>query len=331
MASTDALRPLRDFELGYWLSAEEHPPRALVGFAGAAEAAGFTLAGISDHAAPWVPQQHHSAYVWSVLGGIATTTTQLRVGTGVTAPIHRQHPFTIAHAAATVEAMMPGRFFLGLGTGELLNEHFFGDPWPPPARRRAMVQEAIEIIRSLWQGKRVSHRGEHFTLERAQLFSRPAATPPLVVAASGREMARVAGRCGDALFGVDADPDLVDSFLAATDGVGTKPRIAQLHLCWASSDAAAISTIRSWWPHAAVPPSILHELALPAQFAAVAAHATDEDLRRSMPCGPDPEPVVSAIRRFTAAGYSAVLLHQVGPDQAGFLEFSRRHLLEAFA
>src|SRR5215207_1587546 len=151
MVSTDALGD-GGVELGYWLSSEEHTPAALVRNAVAAERSGFRTAMISDHLSPWTPSQGQSGFVWTVLGAIATATTTLRVGTGVTAPIHRLHPLVVAHAAATVEALMPGRFFLGLGSGERLNEEPLGERWPRPGERRAMLCEAVEIIQALWGG-----------------------------------------------------------------------------------------------------------------------------------------------------------------------------------
>src|SRR3977135_3468798 len=172
MDSTDALGSPDRVEVGYWLSREGHPADALVDHAVSAERAGFRTAMISDHFAPWIPLQGNSPFVWSVLGGIASSTTSLRVGTGVTAPVHRMHPLVIAHAAATVEVMMPGRFFLGLGTGERLNEHVMGERWPAPKERRSMLREAVRLIRDLWSGSTVSRRGEHFTVEQATLHTR---------------------------------------------------------------------------------------------------------------------------------------------------------------
>ncbi len=171
-------------ELGYWLSSEEHDPKVLVRNAARAEEVGFRLAGISDHFHPWVPEQGQSPFVWSVLGGIAEATDQLRVGTGVTAPLIRMHPAIVAHAAATAAVMLDGRFFLGVGTGERLNEHITGVHWPRPDVRREMLEEAVSMIRRLWEGEPVEHHGAHYTVEQAQLFTRPERPPPIVVAGS---------------------------------------------------------------------------------------------------------------------------------------------------
>ena len=325
MASTDVLGSTDALELGYWLSSEEHSPSALVRHARAAEAAGFRTAMISDHFSPWVPEQANSGFVWTVLGAIANATRSLAVGTGVSAPIHRMHPLVIAHAAATVETMMPGRFFLGIGTGERLNEAVMGEHWPAGQERRERVSAAVEIIRELWSGATVSRAEGPFKVERARLYTRPDTPPPIVIAASGKRSATMAGQHGDALLGVSDDPAIVDAFESA--GGQGKPRLAQLRVCWASTECEARQTVRRWWPIAGVPPSVLSELALPAEFAAVARAIPDDAMVRGVPCGPEPDCFVDAISRLVAAGYTKVYLHQVGPDQHGFLEFARAELL----
>ena len=159
--------------LGYALSSEEHAPSDLVRNARLAEEAGFEFALVSDHFHPWIDRQGHSPFVWSVLGGIATATEKLEVGTGVTCPMIRIHPAIIAQAAATTAAMMPGRFFLGVGTGENLNEHILGDKWPEHEVRSEMLEESLEIIRLLWRGEQASYRGGYYTVDEARLFTLP--------------------------------------------------------------------------------------------------------------------------------------------------------------
>jgi G6PDH family F420-dependent oxidoreductase len=283
---------------------------------------------ISDHVAPWVPRQGESGFVWSVLGAIATATDALRIGTGVTAPIHRMHPFVIAHAAATVEALMPGRFFLGLGTGERLNEAPMGRPWPPPRERRDMLCEAVDLIRTLWSGGVVSRTTEHFRLDRAQLFSLPAVPPPIVMAATSTAGARVAGEIADGLLTTSSNPELVSALELAG---GDKATMVQLHVCWADDDDSARRTIREWWPNGGIPGPLVTELARPAEFDALVGALDDETLDGAVISGPDPEPYLAAIRRAVGAGFRTVYLHQVGPDQAGFLDFSRSILRPAFA
>jgi coenzyme F420-dependent glucose-6-phosphate dehydrogenase len=214
MVSTDALGD-SGLELGYWLASEEHAPPALVAPAARAEAVGFRAALISDHFAPRVPHQGQRGFVWSVLGGIAASTRELRVGTGVSTAVH---PLVIAHAADTVETLMPGRFFLGLGTGERLNEGVMGERWPRPAERRAMLAEALSIVRALWDGTTVSRDGEHLRVQRARLFTRPDVPPPVVLAASGKRSARLAGEQADGVLSVGGDHTVVDAFEAAGGG-----------------------------------------------------------------------------------------------------------------
>src|SRR5512143_669201 len=187
-------------ELGYAFSSEEHRPNDLVRYARMAEEAGFTFGLISDHFHPWLDKQGNSPFVWSVLGGIAQVTQRLRVGTGVTCPTIRIHPAIIAQAAATIGAMMPGRFFLGVGTGENLNEHILGDKWPPVEIRQEMLTEAVSVIRLLWKGGMQSHRGTYYVVENARIYTLPDKLPDIYVAAAGPKSAEVAGRIGDGLI-----------------------------------------------------------------------------------------------------------------------------------
>jgi coenzyme F420-dependent glucose-6-phosphate dehydrogenase len=327
MASTDALGD-GGLELGYWLSSEEHAPPTLVAHATAAEAAGFRTAMISDHFAPWVPQQGNSGFVWSVLGAIAASTRALRVGTGVTAAVHRMHPVVIAHAAATVETMMPGRFFLGLGTGERLNEDVMGERWPRPGERRQMLGEAVSIVRELWAGATVTRTGPHFRAERAQLFTRPDVPPPIVLAAGGARTARLAGERADGVLSAIPDPTVVDAFEAG--GGRGKPRLVQLDVCWATDDETARRTAREWWPNGGIPGAVLPELPRPAEFEQLARVLPDDAVDGAVVTGPDPERYVAAIARSVAAGFTTIYLHQVGPDQRGFFEFFGRELRHRF-
>jgi G6PDH family F420-dependent oxidoreductase len=170
-------------EIGYALSSEEHAPNDLICQAHQAEEAGFTFALISDHYHPWISRQGQSPFVWSVIGGIAQATQHLRLGTGVTCPTTRIHPAIIAQAAATAAVMMPGRFFLGVGAGENLNEHVLGDRWPPYELRRQMLEEAVEVIRLLLDGQTETYSGEFYLVEDARLFTVPAETLPIMLAA----------------------------------------------------------------------------------------------------------------------------------------------------
>jgi G6PDH family F420-dependent oxidoreductase len=322
--TTSALGAADGIEIGYWLSSEEFAAPVLVRNAVEAEAAGFGTAMISDHFAPWIPRQGHSPFVWSTLGGIATQTRTLRVGVGVAAMLHRSHPVNVAQAAATIETMMPGRFFLGLGTGERLNEHVVDASWPAARHRREALREAIDIIRDLWAGKTVTRDG-FFTADRAKLYTRPDTAPPIVVAASGKQTAQLAGELADGLLGLTPDPDVVEAF-AVAGGEG-RPRLAQLHVCWAESERDARATAHKYWPIAALPARILTELALPQDFAAAARLVDEDAVAERIPCGPDPAVHAAAVQRLVGAGYTTVYVHQVGPDQAGFIDYCKRTLL----
>jgi G6PDH family F420-dependent oxidoreductase len=311
--------------LGYWLSSEEHGPRALVDHAVRAEEVGFTTAMISDHFHPWTRRQGHAPFVWTVLGAIVQATRQLEVGTGVSAPIQRISPLVVAQAGATTAALAPGRVFVSVGTGERLNEQVTGERWPAIAERRAILEEAIGVIRRLWDGDTVSHRGEHVVVEGARLYTRPDVPPALLVAAAGRKGAEVAGRLGDGLLGVTTDPNVVQVFEAA--GGRGKRRHAQVHVCWAADEEAARRTALEWWPQGAIAPSLLTELARPQDFEAAAADVTEDQIARHVACGPDPEVHLRAIGRFVGAGYDHVYVHQVGPDQEGFFRFYEQVVL----
>jgi G6PDH family F420-dependent oxidoreductase len=310
-------------EVGFWLSSEEHGARELVELAVAAEDHGFRHAMVSDHLHPWVPAQGHASFVWGVLGAIAHATGALHLATGVTAPTARMHPVVVAHAAATAAVLLEGRFALGLGTGERLTEHVLGRAWPRPAVRRRQLEEAVQVIRRLFEGEEVSFEGEHVTVEHAQLFTRPSTPPPIWIAASGPRSAKLAGTDADGVIGLTPDPALVSAYTAAG---GTGPRLAQLHVCWAPTVQEARATALRWWPNGGMPPSVLAELSRPSQIADVAELVSEDDVARHVVCGPDPEPIAAENLRFAAAGFTRVYVHQVGPDQQGFLELWTKEL-----
>ena len=315
-------------EIGYALSSEEHAPNDLVRHAKLAEEAGFTFALISDHYHPWIDKQGHSPFVWGVIGGISQQTERLVLGTGVTCPTIRIHPAIIAQAAATAAAMMPGRFFLGVGSGENLNEHILGDQWPPVDVRLEMLEEGIEVIRLLWQGGLQSHYGEHFVVENARLYTLPDAPPPIHVAASGEKAAELAGTIGDGLIATSPDKDTLNAF--RTNGGDGKPLYGQVTVCWGEDERQAIRTAHEWWPTSAIPGQLGQELALPAHFEQAAQLVTEEMVADKIPCGPDAKRMLDEIKSFVDAGYDNVYLHQVGPDQEGFIRFCEREILPAF-
>lgn len=311
--------------IGYTLSSEEHGAPALVNYAERAEQVGFSFAGISDHFHPWVDQQGESPFVWGVLGAISQRTQRLELITGVTCPTTRIHPAIVAQAAATAATLLPGRFSLGVGSGENLNEHIVGEGWPPVADRQARLEEAIEVIRLLWEGGVKSHRGEHFTVHNARIYSLPAELPPIVVAVAGPRSVDLAARAGDGLIGIAPKAESVDRFRQA--GGSGKPTYGQLDVCWAETEAEARRTALAWWPNGGMSGSSFIELPLPRHFEEVAELVREEDIADSIVCGPDPEKHLAAIQEYIDAGYDHVYLHQVGPDQEGFFDFYEREVL----
>lgn len=316
-------------EIGYSLSSEESTAADLVRYAVRAEEAGFSFALISDHFHPWLTRQGQSPFVWTVIGAIAHATKRLTIGTGVTCPIARIHPAIIAQAAATAALLMPGRFFLGLGTGENLNEHILGLYWPPSDIRRKMLQEAVMILRLLWRGGNQSYRGEYFTVEKAQVFSLPEKPPPIMIAAAGGRAAELAGEIGDGLISTLPSDSLVRKF-RISDGASEKPRYGQMTVCWAKTEAEAKKIAKDWWAVAAIPGELMSQLATPAEFEAVAELVDEEVVAAKMICGPDPERHLEEIESYRKAGFDHVYIHQVGPDQNGFFEFFQREILPKF-
>jgi coenzyme F420-dependent glucose-6-phosphate dehydrogenase len=311
--------------IGYTLSSEEQPPEALVEHAARAEEAGFSFAVISDHFHPWIDRQGNSPFVWGVLGALSRATEKLELATGVTCPTTRIHPAIVAQAAATATALLPGRFSLGVGSGENLNEHILGDRWPSVEVRQERLEEAIEVMRLLWEGGLKSHRGRHYTVENARIYSLPDEPPPILVAVAGEKSVDLAARAGDGLVGTSPKAESIERF---RDGGGNeKPTYGQLHVCWAESEEEARRTALEWWPNAAVGGSSFLELPLPSHFEEAAELVTEEDIADQVVCGPDAERHLEAIREYIEAGYDHVYVHQVGPDQDGFFEFYEQRIL----
>lgn len=315
-------------KLGYAISSEEHRPNDLVRNARRAEEIGFSFALISDHFHPWLDSQGHSPFVWSVLGAIAHATERLYVGTGVTCPIIRTHPAIIAHAAATVAAMMPGRFFLGVGTGENLNEHILGTHWPPFDLRAEMLEEAIEIIRLLWQGGNQSHYGKHYTVENARLYTLPETLPPIAIAAAGKKAAKLAGRIGDGLISTAPDAEVVQNF--GSGGSAGRPKYGQLTVCVADDEADAVRTAYKIWTNAGLKGELTQELPTPTHFEQAVKNVREEDIAEAIICGNDPQRHMEQIQQYIDAGFDHIYVHQVGSDQETFFKFYRQHILPEF-
>jgi G6PDH family F420-dependent oxidoreductase len=311
-------------ELGYWLSSEEFGPRDLVANAAHAERAGFPFALVSDHFHPWVDAQGQSPFVWTTIGGIAAATERIEVGTAVTCPLIRIHPAVVAHAAATCAALLDGRFFLGVGTGENLNEHVLGDKWPQPSVRLEMLDEAVEILRLLWQGGYRSHRGPHYTVERARLYTLPEEPPPVVVAAAAEEAAKLAGRIGDGYMNTKPDAELVRAYEGAG---GAGPRYGKLMCCFLDDEREARRRLRKVWPSTALGGTLGQDLATPSDFEVAVEHVPEDAAAESAVLGRDPEAYRAKLEEWARAGFTHVALHHVGPEQAEFVDFAGKTLL----
>jgi coenzyme F420-dependent glucose-6-phosphate dehydrogenase len=313
-------------EIGYAISSEEHRPRKLVALAQQAEASGFSFALISDHYHPWVDQQGQSPFVWTVIGGIAHATERLRLGTGVTCPTMRIHPAILAQAAATAADMLPGRFFFGVGTGENLNEHILGDHWPPVDVRREMLDEALEVIRLLWQGGSRSFEGAFYTVENARIYTLPDELPPIYVAAAGPETAGLAGLIGDGLISTVPKANLVQAF----DEMGSsrdRPHYGQLTVCVAEDEAEARKIAHKYWPNAGLKGELSAELPLPAHFEQAVQLVTEAAVAEEVLCGANRDRHLAKIHEYVEAGFDHIYVHQIGPDQETFFRFYEREII----
>lgn len=312
-------------EIGYWLSSEEHSPRDLVKNAQHAEEAGFSFVLLSDHFHPWVEEQGHSPFVWSVIGAIAQATDRLRLGTAVTCPLIRTHPAIIAQAAATSALLMEGRFFLGVGSGELLNEHILGDRWPRPDERLEMLDEALQLIRKLWKGEYETFRGRHYTVEQARLYDVPAEPPEMIVAAAADNAARLAAKWGDGMISTSPDSAVVDEYRRAG---GRGLIYGKVTGCFATSVEEAKSLAKRRSPTTVMGGSISQELALPRDFEAVAELVREDDFDESISLGDDPAAWRNGIERFERLGFTHLCLHDVSEDQSSFIEFAKRFVAD---
>src|SRR4051812_8881098 len=307
--------------IGYALSSEEHAPNDLVRHARLAEQAGFTFALISDHFHPWVDAQGHSPFVWSVIGAIAEATERIRLGTAVTCPLIRMHPAIVAHAASTAQSLMDGRFFLGVGTGENLNEHVLGGRWPRADERLEMLDEAVDVIRALLGGEYETYRGKHYTVEQAKLYDAPKEPPPIVIAAKAENAAKLAAAKGDGTMNTSPDGEIVK--LYRKEG-GRGPIYGKVAGAFAPSEDEARKIAKERQPNSAMGGDLSTELALPRDFEAVAELVREEDLEGSTVFGDDPGKWREKIDEFEEAGFTHVALHNVGEDQKGFVEFAKQ-------
>lgn len=309
-------------EIGIFLASEEHGPAELVSQARAAEQAGFESVLISDHYHPWLDAQGESPFVWSVIGAIAAS-THLRVTTGVTCPIMRIHPAVLAQAAASSALLLEGRFVFGVGSGEALNEHILGDRWPPVSVRLEMLEEAVTVIRRLWDGKPVNHHGRYYTVENARLYTVPDQPPPIAVSAFGPRALSVAARIGDGFITTHPDAEVVRGYRKLG---GRGPTVAAVKVCWDPDEAHARKLAHTLWATDLLPGQINQELATPAHFAQVVQLVGEAEVSEVISCGPDPERHAQAIGAYLDAGFDEVYVQQIGADQAGFLRSFEREI-----
>ncbi len=313
--------------IGYFLSSEEFGPQELLAQARLAEQAGFEALWISDHYHPWLREQGESPFVWSVIGALAQVCS-LPVTTAVTCPTVRTHPAVIAQAAATCAVLHEGRFSLGVGSGEALNEHILGDPWPEASVRIEMLEEAVEVMRLLWQGGEQSHRGRHYRVENARVWTLPDEPPPVLVSGFGPKSVELAARIGDGYCLVMPDAELISQF--RSQGGGDKPVQGGTKVCWAEDEASAVRTAHSRWRNEGLPGELAQVLPTTAHFQQASELVSEEMIREAIACGPDPERLKQPIQALVDAGADEVYVQQIGPDQEDFFRFAERELLPAF-
>jgi coenzyme F420-dependent glucose-6-phosphate dehydrogenase len=319
--------------IGYAAMLEQFAPQEVVGYSAAAEAAGFTGVMAADHFQPWVPGQGQAAFVWNVLTATAERTTG-DLGPGVTCPSFRFHPAIVAQASATLAAMYPGRHWLGLGSGEALNEHVVGGYWPEAPERLARMWEAIEIIQKLFSGKDVKHRGTHFRMETCRLWTLPDVPPPIYVATAGPLTAKRAGRIADGIITAGAPAEKIVALLARFDAgakeaerePGSQLKILQLHLSWAPTDQQALDNAVREWPNGGMK-FAKQDIRSPFDFEQMAKLVRPEDFDGRMLISADLEAHRAAIQGYLDLGIDRIYLHNVGRNQQEWIEAFGREVL----
>jgi len=311
-------------EYGYFLSCEEHGPAALIDQARMAEQAGFQSLWISDHYHPWHDAQGQSPFVWSVIGALSEAVS-LPLQTAVTCPTVRTHPAVIAQAAATSAVMTEGRFRLGVGTGEALNEHILGDAWPPAHVRMEMLEEAVQVMRRLFTGEEVNHHGTHYTVENARLYTVPDEPVPIDISGFGPAATSLAARIGDGYITMMPDESMVEQFRKG--GGGTKPVSGGTKVCYGSDRDEAVRTVRDLWFNEQLPGEMGQVLPSPRHYEQLKPLVTEDMVRENRVCGDDPDEHVQALKAFADAGFDRVYVNQIGPDQRGFFDFYRTKVL----
>ncbi|MFF9602264.1 LLM class F420-dependent oxidoreductase [Streptomyces sp. NPDC014684] len=311
-------------EYGYFLACEEHGPAELIEQARMAEQAGFQSLWISDHYHPWNDAQGQSPFVWSVIGALSEAVS-LPIETAVTCPTVRIHPAVLAQAAATSAVLTGGRFRLGVGTGEALNEHILGDRWPPLHIRLEMLEESIQVMRRLFTGEEVNHHGTHYTVENARLYTVPDEPVPIDISGFGPKATSLAARVGDGYITMMPDEDMVTQYRKG--GGGAKPVSGGTKVCYGADRDSCVRTVRDLWYNELLPGEMGQVLPSPRHFEQLAELVTEDMVREKTVCGGDVDEHVSALRAFGDAGFDRVYVNQIGPDQRGFFDFYRTKVL----
>ena len=311
---------------GYFLSSEEYTPAQLLEQARLAEEAGFEALWISDHFHPWNDEQGQSPFVWSVIGALAGV-SRLPVTTAVTCPTVRTHPAVVAQAAATSAVMHDGRFVLGVGTGEALNEHILGGPWPTADVRLEMLEEAVEVMRALWTGEFVSHRGRHYTVDTARIYTLPEQPPKVYVSGFGPKAVDLAARIGDGYIATMPDAQMVRRF--RDNGGGDKPAQGGVKVCYAEDEDTGVDIAHRLWANAGVPGELSQVLPSPRHFEQASSLVTKDMTREATVCGPDASAHVTQLREYVDAGYDDVYVANMGPHYQGFMRLYREEVLPA--
>ena len=320
--------------IGYAAMCEQFHPTDIVRWSKQAEDLGFGGVMVSDHFHPWVPSQGHSAFVFALMGAIGQATSKVTFGPGVTPPGYRYHPAIVAQAAATLAAMFPDRFWLGLGAGEALNEHIIGEYWPEAPIRLDRLMESIEIIKKMFTGKVVKHKGTHFTLESAKLYTMPATPPPIYVATSGPIMSERTGKLCEGIITVGAGEDRISNLMArfekgareAGKDPSKMPRLMQIHVSWADTEEECVAQAMREWPTGGMSfPK--QDIRNPEDFEAMRKIVRPEDFKNRVLMTPDLDLHVAEIQKYVDFGFTEIYIHQVGRDQGAFLEAYSKNVL----
>jgi G6PDH family F420-dependent oxidoreductase len=314
--------------IGYTMMCEQAAPDQLVRDVRSAEEAGFDFSVISDHYQPWLTSQGHSGYAWAILGAAAQATERIPLMSFVTCPIMRYHPAIVAQKAATVQILSGGRFRLGLGAGENLNEHVVGQRWPMASVRHEMLGEALEIISALFDGGTIDFRGVHFDVETAKLWDLPDKRVPIGVAVSGPESCRLAGEAADIMIATEPKPELGRMFDDA--GGAGKPRVGQIAVAYDTDRDAAVKRAHEQFRWFGLGWPVNANLPGPGAFESAGQFVTPEQVAEQLPCGPDIDEYVEKIKPFVEAGFDEIALVQIGADQQdAFFPWAERELLPA--